>query len=302
MTLLVSSSTWLKLANRVAIVTGAGSGIGASVAYHLAQQGCHVVLADKDMEAASDSASACSAFTRPSPSCLHPPKILAVQCDVADSSSVQHLIATSDEFARQVHQHELQRDTEMNCTSNLIDSMFVDAAPLASILINCAGITRDAVITKMTDADFDEVVDINLRGTYLTCRYFSQLARLEALSTTNSATTSSIINLSSIVGLRGNKGQTNYAASKAGVIGMTKSLAKELAKYNVRANCIVPGFIDTPMSAKMPENIRQTMKSNIPMKKFGTTENVSDLILFLASERAAYITGEAIEISGAISF
>ena len=206
---------------------------------------------------------------------------------------------------------------------------------LLKLLLNYFRIyySQTLLIFSIFLADFDEVVDINLRGTYLTCRYFSQLARLEALSTTNSATTSSIINLSSIVGLRGNKGQTNYAASKAGVIGMTKSLAKELAKYNVRANCIVPGFIDTPskldisgsdsfcvlitflltvcvldstttniVSAKMPENIRQTMKSNIPMKKFGTTENVSDLILFLASERAAYITGEAIEISGAISF
>lgn len=147
--------------------------------------------------------------------------------------------------------------------------------------------------------DFDEVIDVNLRGTFLTCKYFSTPERLESLA--SDPFSSAIINIGSIVGQRGNKGQTNYAASKAGVYGMTTSMAKELAKYNVRANCILPGFIDTPMSAKVPEHIKNHMISNIPMNRFGTTENVADLVVFLASERAAYITGEGIEISGAIS-
>jgi NAD(P)-dependent dehydrogenase (short-subunit alcohol dehydrogenase family) len=147
--------------------------------------------------------------------------------------------------------------------------------------------------------DFNDVIDVNLRGTFLTCKYFSKIERLESLAC--NPFSSAIINIGSVVGMRGNKGQSNYAASKGGVFSMTLSMAKELAKYNVRANCILPGFIDTPMSAKVPEHIKNHMISNIPMNRFGTTENVSDLVLFLASERAAYITGEGVEISGSIS-
>jgi NAD(P)-dependent dehydrogenase (short-subunit alcohol dehydrogenase family) len=294
-----TASSWLRLTNRVAIVTGAGSGIGAAVSYHLSQQGCHVVLADNHKESVEESAAQCQCQSQTAGAGSVQVQVLPVECDVASSESVQQLIRTADEFAKSIINNT---HADMVGTHGHGSNLFADQAPLASILVNCAGITRDALITKMSDRDFDDVLNINLRGSYLTCRYFSDLARLEALGTSNSSNSSSIINLSSIVGLRGNKGQTNYAASKAGVIGMTKSLAKELAKYNTRVNCIVPGFIDTPMSAKMPEKIRQTMKSNIPMKKFGTTDNVSDLIMFLASERSAYITGEAVEISGAISF
>jgi NAD(P)-dependent dehydrogenase (short-subunit alcohol dehydrogenase family) len=288
-----TASSWLRLTNRVAIVTGAGSGIGAAVSYHLSQQGCHVVLADNHKESVEESAAQCQCQSQTAGAGSVQVQVLPVECDVASSESVQQLIRTADEFAKSIINNT---HADMVGTHGHGSNLFADQAPLASILVNCAGITRDALITKMSDreyycmaytvficrrtrlchtkclalpflvlnlfcfdvlhapphtpltltGDFDDVLNINLRGSYLTCRYFSDLARLEALGTSNSSNSSSIINLSSIVGLRGNKGQTNYAASKAGVIGMTKSLAKELAKYNTRVNCIVPGFIDTP--------------------------------------------------------
>mmetsp|Transcript_28277 Transcript_28277/g.40492 ORF Transcript_28277/g.40492 Transcript_28277/m.40492 type:complete len:294 (+) Transcript_28277:120-1001(+) len=292
----MATSNWLRLAGRVAVVTGAGSGIGASVAYSLASQGCHVILADKKYEKAEESARQCPGITHLelkdgvfASHSSHTTHLLPVKCDVTKSEEVRNLIQQADQLATRVYSD----DSGMSPNSLMLDS------PLASILVNCAGITRDCFLKDMTEEDFDDVINVNLRGTFLTCKYFSTLERLESLA--SSPFSSAIINIGSVVGLRGNKGQSNYAASKGGVYSMTLSMAKELTKYNVRANCILPGYIDTPMSAKVPEHIKNHMISNIPMNRFGTTENVSDLVLFLASERAAYITGEGVEISGSIT-
>eukprot|EP00591_Stephanopyxis_turris_P005159 CAMPEP_0195519618 /NCGR_PEP_ID=MMETSP0794_2-20130614/15141_1 /TAXON_ID=515487 /ORGANISM="Stephanopyxis turris, Strain CCMP 815" /LENGTH=290 /DNA_ID=CAMNT_0040648801 /DNA_START=23 /DNA_END=895 /DNA_ORIENTATION=+ len=289
----MSSPSWLRLAGRVAVVTGAGSGIGATISYSLASQGCHVVLADKSLDKASAVAKLCSAAQQDDvPRCEVPTRQLiteAAQCNVCNTSEVKKLIEKADTLARKI-----KEDDDGTCPNTLnLDS------PLASILVNCAGITRDNLIENMTEDEFDDVIAVNLKGTFLTSKYFAAPERLEALGSCSFS--SSIINFSSIVGDRGNIGQTNYAASKAGVLGLTKSLAKELARHNIRVNAIVPGFIDTPMTAKMPEHIKERMKQNIPMRRYGTTDNVADLVAFLASERAAYITGESIEISGAIS-
>lgn len=163
----------------------------------------------------------------------------------------------------------------------------------ASILVNCAGITRDAFITKMTEQDYDDVLDINLKGTFLTCQEF--------LSPDRGLQGGSIINVGSVVSEQGNIGQTNYAASKGGVLGLTRALAKEAAFRRIRVNSVLPGFINTPMAQSVPEPILKSIEKKIPLARFGESNDVANLILFLASERSSYITGECIEISGMIS-
>jgi len=168
---------------------------------------------------------------------------------------------------------------------------------IASILVNCAGITQDATIQNMSLNAFDRVIDVNLKGTFHTCKYFLSSRRVEALN----GIPLSIINISSIVGDRGNFGQSNYAASKAGVIGLSKSLAKECGRYNCRVNSILPGFIATPMTDVVPTDVKERMVRNISMKRFGHTKEVADLVTFLASQRSSYINGSAIEVSGNIA-
>jgi len=182
--------------------------------------------------------------------------------------------------------------------------------PVASILVNCAGITRDALIDNMSVESFDDVVGVNLRGTWLACKYFCADDRLRLLlqeqepTSTSIATDrgASIINIGSVVSRTGNVGQSNYGASKGGVVGLTRSLAKEMARCGVRANCILPGFIDTPMAKAVPEHIRDGIQRKIPLGGFGRPEDIANLALFLASsERSRYITGETIECSGMIA-
>jgi len=163
----------------------------------------------------------------------------------------------------------------------------------ASILVNCAGITRDSLIHGMTAQDWDDVINVNLTGTFHACQSF--------LSHQQGLHQASIINVSSVVFSRGSIGQANYAASKGGVVGLTRALAKEGARINMRVNAISPGFIDTPMSAAVPTKIIEKMKSKIPSGKLGRPEDVANLAAFLASERSQYITGEVIECSGMIA-
>lgn len=163
----------------------------------------------------------------------------------------------------------------------------------ASILVNCAGITRDGFITKMSEQDYDDVLNINLKGTWLTCQEF--------VSPDRGLQGGSIINVGSIVSEQGNIGQTNYAASKGGVLGLTRALAKEVAFRRIRVNAVLPGFINTPMAQAVPEPILKSIEKKIPLGRFGDPSDIADLILFLASERSSYITGECIECSGMIS-
>ena len=169
----------------------------------------------------------------------------------------------------------------------------------ASILVNCAGITRDGFIGNLSEANWDQVINVNLKGTFLMCQSF--LKHSTAIDTSTSANTASIINVGSVVSQQGNLGQVNYAASKGGVLGLTRCLAKETARRGVRVNAVLPGFIATPMTDSVPEHVLRAIQPKIALGHFGKPQDVANLIAFLASERSCYITGEAIECSGMIS-
>ena len=175
-----------------------------------------------------------------------------------------------------------------------VQALIKAAGKEASILVNCAGITRDAFITKMKEEDYDKVLDVNLKGTFLTCQEF--------VSPERGLQGGSIINVGSIVSEQGNLGQTNYAASKGGVLGLTRALAKEVAPRRIRVNAVLPGFIDTPMARAVPEPVLNAIRGKIPLGRFGNPHDVANLILFLAScERSGYITGQCVECSGMIA-
>lgn len=160
------------------------------------------------------------------------------------------------------------------------------------ILVNNAGIVRDKLVPLMKEADFDAVIGTNLKGAFnMTKHLYSNFIRKKS---------GRIINITSVVGLMGNPGQANYAAAKAGLIGFCKSVAKELASKNVTCNCIAPGFIETDMTAKLDEKMRQYYEENIPLKRMGSTEDIANLAAFLASDLAGYITGEVIRVDGGL--
>jgi len=161
------------------------------------------------------------------------------------------------------------------------------------ILVNNAGITRDNLLIRMTDDEFDEVLEVNLRAAFVGMRAAARSMMRNKFGR--------IINISSVSGVMGNAGQTNYSASKAGLIGMTKTVARELAKKNVTANCVAPGFIDTEMSRKLPQPIIEAAKQLIPMRRIGTVEDVAKAVAFLASDDASYITGQVLCVDGGMA-
>ena len=161
------------------------------------------------------------------------------------------------------------------------------------ILVNNAGITRDGLLMMMKEEDFDAVLSANLKGTFLCMKAVSRTMMKQRYGR--------IVNLSSVVGLRGNAGQVNYAASKAGVIGMTKSLAKELASRGVTVNAVAPGFIDTDRTAAMPEAAKTATLASIPMQRLGAPEDIAKAVAFLASDDAAYITGQVLAVDGGMA-
>ena len=191
-------------------------------------------------------------------------KALAVKCDVADAQQVK----------------------------NLMDEA-VKAFGRIDILVNNAGITRDGLLMMMKESDFDDVISANLRGTFLCMKAVSRTMMKQRYGR--------IVNLSSVVGLHGNAGQVNYAASKAGVIGMTKSLAKELASRGVTVNAVAPGFIETDMTAAMPQAAKDAMMPTIPMQRLGAPEDVAKAVAFLASDEAAYVTGQVLAVDGGMA-
>ena len=240
------------LENRAAIVTGAAQGIGFEVARVFAAEGASVVLADVDEDRARTAAERiASEGTR----------AVGAACDVTSAEQVDALVG--------------------RC---------VDVYGRIDVMVNNAGITRDATMRRMTPEDFDAVVAVHLRGAWLGTRAASLVMR--------EAGGGSIVNMSSISGKVGNIGQTNYSAAKAGIVGLTKAAAKEVAHAGVRVNAVQPGLIRTPMTAAMREDVFAAREKEIPMQRAGEPEEVATAVLFLASDLASYITGTVIEVAG----
>lgn len=240
------------LQDKVAIITGSSRGIGRAIALHLASQGALIVASARNV-AALDSLVADIQEQGG--------KALAVPGDVGISQDVEALFATAKE------------------TFGRVD-----------ILINNAGITRDGLLMRMKDEDWDAVLDTNLKGAFYCCR-----AAAKIMSKQRSGR---IINISSVVGEMGNAGQANYCASKAGLIGLTKSIARELARRNVTANAIAPGFIVTDMTDSLSDKVKEELQGQIPLARLGEAQDIAHAVAFLASEQAGYITGQVLGVNG----
>jgi NAD(P)-dependent dehydrogenase (short-subunit alcohol dehydrogenase family) len=251
------------------------------VAKALTEAQCHVVMADRNLEGMEKVLQDISASSLSSTIRNH-----IVSCDVADPLQVQDLIRQADKFAS-----TLKKESD-------------DKASHATLLVNCAGITRDNWISKMEMNEWDDVIDVNLKATFLTCRHFLDQDRVDkvfAKGNDRHVSSGSIVNIGSIVSERGNLGQVNYAASKGGVLGLTRALAKEVAIRNVNVNAVVPGFIHSPMTRAVPDHIKDRMVHQIAQRRFGNPEEVANLVCFLLSPRSSYITGESVAVSGMIA-
>lgn len=243
----------MKLENKVVIITGAGSGIGKETALLFAKEGAKVVVADVNEKGGEETV----ARIRENGEGFF------VKLDVSDREQTQQMAkATLEKYGR-------------------ID-----------VLINNAGIVQDAFVSKMTEQQWDKVIDINLKGVFNCIQ-----AVVEAMMNQGSGV---IINTSSIVGLNGNVGQVNYAATKAGLIGMTKTLAKELGKKGIRVNAVAPGFIATPMTSAVPEKILDMMKEKTPLKRLGEPKDIANAYLYLASDDANFVNGAVLSVDGGL--
>ncbi|MBS3970775.1 MAG: 3-oxoacyl-[acyl-carrier-protein] reductase [Clostridia bacterium] len=243
------------LSGEVALVTGGSRGIGKAIATALAKANAAVVVNSIDEQEAIDVAQELNALGK---------EAVGIKADVSNTAEVEALV-------KQVQ----------------------DRFGSITILINNAGITKDGLLMRMKEEDWDKVLDINLKGTYNCTR--------ACIKDMVKQKKGSIVNISSVVGISGNAGQTNYAASKAGVIGFTKSLAKEVGNRGIRVNAVAPGFIDTDMTGKLPEELVARIKEQIPLGSLGAPEDVADLVMFLVSPAAKYITGEVIKVDGGLN-
>ena len=242
----------MSLAGKTALVTGAAQGIGREIAMGLAADGADVAICDVNLEAAQKTASDIEARGR---------KALALKANVAASAEVTAMI-----------------------------DQIVEKLGRIDILVNNAGITRDGLILRMKEEDWDLVLDINLKGAFICTK-----AALKYMTKQRGGT---IINIASIVGAMGNAGQANYVASKAGLIGLTKTIAREYANRGITANAVAPGFIDTAMTQALSENVRAELSKQIPLGRLGTAEDVANAVRFLASPAATYITGHVVHVNG----
>lgn len=242
----------MNLKGKVALVTGAASGLGLAISRRLAAEGASVLLNDIDGNKLNNTFANLSNTYK---------NLFVYACDITDKNAVKEM-----------------------------SDYLIGKSGRIDILVNNAGITRDSFFHKMEDDDFDRVIRVNLYGTYNCSRVFIQHMR-----NNNSGR---IINISSVVGISGNMGQTNYAASKAAIIGFTKALALESAAKNITVNAIAPGFISTEMTEKIPEKVKEKILEKIPMAKFGCPDDIASMVCFLASEEAGYITGQVISING----
>jgi len=244
-----------RLQNKVSIITGAAQGIGLATALKFAQEGAIVVVCDLKQAAIDEAVAACRQAGAQAEGFL---------MDVTDRDQVDAVVArVRERFGR-------------------ID-----------VLVNNAGITQDARLVKMTQAQFDRVIDVNLRGVFHCAQ-----AVAEGMTAQGSGV---ILNASSVVGIYGNFGQTNYAATKFGVIGFTKTWARELGAKGVRVNAVAPGFIKTPILASMPEDVLKGMEARVPLKRLGQPEEIANVYAFLASDEASYVNGAVIEVCGGMT-
>lgn len=244
------------LTGKVALVTGASRGIGREIALTLAGYGADVIVNyNGSKEKALEVVEAIEKLGR---------KAKAIQCSVADFEACGNMIA-----------------------EGLKEFGHID------ILVNNAGITKDNLLMRISESDFDAVIDTNLKGTFNTIHHMYKPFLKQR--------SGRIINLSSVTGILGNAGQANYAASKAGVIGLTKSAARELASRSITVNAVAPGFIDTDMTQAMTDTAKEAVLSQIPLKKVGQPKDIAETVAFLASEKAAYITGQVISVDGGMS-
>lgn len=249
-----TSSFAVKLPDQVAIVTGASQGIGRAIALALGGAGAKVACVARNAQKLAETVEAIGALGGTAE---------AFGCDVAQTADVERVMAAVTEKWQKLH-----------------------------IMVNNAGITRDTLIPRMSDEDWDAVIATNLRGTFLFTRAATQVMMGQRYGR--------IINISSVSGLTGNPGQSNYSASKAGVIGLTRTVAKELASRKVTVNAICPGFIASEMTAALGDVVLDEVKKRIPLKRMGEAEEIAHAVLFLASGAAAYITGQVLTVDGGI--
>ena len=242
----------IDLTGRVALVTGSTRGIGRAIAGALAASGARVAVVGRDLARAQDAAAT-----------FGEGQAIGFACDVSDPAQITKLVA----------------DVEAQLGS-------------CDILVNNAGITKDNLMLRMKDEDFDAVLNANLRSAFVAIRAASRGMMKRRWGR--------IINITSIVGIMGNKGQANYAASKAGLIGLTKSVAKELASRNILCNAVAPGFIETDMTDAMTPEARLALSGQIPLERLGTPADIAAIVTFLSSEQASYITGQVLVVDGGL--
>jgi 3-oxoacyl-[acyl-carrier protein] reductase len=240
------------LKSKVAMVTGGARGIGREIALAFAREGADIAICDVNGDVLAATQKELEALGR---------SVITGIVDVSKSEQVESFVQkTLDKFGK-------------------ID-----------ILVNNAGITRDGLLVRMSESDWDMVLDVNLKGAFNCTKTVSKTMMKQR--------DGRIVNIASIIGIMGNAGQANYAASKGGLIAFTKTVAKELASRNVRANAVAPGFIQTDMTAKLSDEVKGEMLKQIPLGKLGTARDVADLALFLASDDSAYITGQVVQVDG----
>lgn len=242
----------MKLQDKVCIVTGGSRGLGFAIAIKFAQEGARVAICDVNEESLNKAVEEIKKINS---------EVMGFKVDVTNKEDIENMVkAIIDKYGR------------------------------VDVLVNNAGILMDAQLHKMTDEQFDKVIDVNLKGVFLCTRAVVDIMRAQE--------SGSIINLSSLAGVYGNFGQTNYAATKAGIVGFTKTWAKELGRKGIRANAIAPGLIDTPLMRTLPEKIQGKMAKMIPLQRFGKPEEIANVAAFLASDESSYVNGVTIEVSG----